>query len=142
MKSKIGRKNHYLEKSNQKNGRKFYYSQKILVWKEYNFPSGFLTNTISNFAQELFLPVTKKGSKSTRFVTSCKRIMTSNSHETSFHFVKCPLTSRSLSIQAFLNFNTYSGEEDQSVGKSKPCKKRSLICNKEEDNFLKWSCKD
>ena len=46
---------------NQKNGRKFYYSQKlcfdrIFAWKEYNFPSGFLTNTILNFAQEcLFL---------------------------------------------------------------------------------------
>ena len=42
---------------NQKNGRKFYYSQKLcfdkfFAWKEYNFPSGFLTNTIFNFCQE------------------------------------------------------------------------------------------
>ena len=33
------------------------YSQKLcfdkfFAWKEYNFPSGFLTNTILNFAQE------------------------------------------------------------------------------------------
>ena len=40
-----------------KNGRKFYYSQKLCFdkffeWKEYNFLSGFLTNTILNFCQE------------------------------------------------------------------------------------------
>ena len=40
-----------------KNRRKFYYSQKlcfdrIFAWKKYNFPSGFLTNTILNYAQE------------------------------------------------------------------------------------------
>ena len=49
--SKIGRKNHYLEKLNSKNGRKFYYSQKLCFdkffeWKEYNFLSDFLTNMI------------------------------------------------------------------------------------------------
>ena len=58
--SKIRRKNHYLEKLNSKNGRKFYYSQnlcfdRIFSWKEYDFPSGFLTNTILNFAQEWHL---------------------------------------------------------------------------------------
>ena len=47
---------------NQKNGRKFYYSQKlcfdrIFAWKEYNFPSGFLINTILNFAQECLFPI-------------------------------------------------------------------------------------
>ena len=49
---------HYLEKLN---GRKFYYSQKLcfdkfFAWKEYNFPSGFLTNTILNFTQECLFP--------------------------------------------------------------------------------------
>ena len=70
MKSKIGRKNPYLEKLNEKNGRKFYYSQKLcfdkfFAWKEYNFPSGFLTNTILNFAQECSLPSQKIGEKQT-----------------------------------------------------------------------------
>ena len=64
LKSKIGRKTYYLEKLYSKNGRKFYYSQKLwfdnfFAWKEYNFLSGFLTNTILNFAQEcvLFWPL-------------------------------------------------------------------------------------
>ena len=57
LNSKIGRKTYYLEKLNSKNGRKFYYSQKLCFdkffeWKEYNFLSGFLTNTILNFCQE------------------------------------------------------------------------------------------
>ena len=60
LNSKIGRKTYYLEKLNSKNGRKFYYSQKLCfdnfsAWKEYNFLSGFLTNTILNFCQECFL---------------------------------------------------------------------------------------
>ena len=43
-----------------KNGRKFYYSQKLgfdkfFAWKEYNFLPGFLTNTILNFCQECVL---------------------------------------------------------------------------------------
>ena len=45
---------------NSKNGRKFYYSQKLcfdkfFAWKEYIFLSGFLTNTILNFCQECSL---------------------------------------------------------------------------------------
>ena len=45
-----------------KNGRKNHYSQKlcfdrIFVWKKYNFPSGLLTYTILNFAQEWLLNV-------------------------------------------------------------------------------------
>ena len=47
----------YLKKLNSKNGRKFYYSQKLCFdnffeWKEYNFLSGYLTNMILNFCQE------------------------------------------------------------------------------------------
>ena len=50
-----GKPTYYLEKLNLKNGWKFYYSQKLCfdnfsAWKKYNFLSGFLTNTILNFA--------------------------------------------------------------------------------------------
>ena len=74
--TKIGRKFYYLEKINSKIGRKTYYlpskiefkkwkeillymySQKLCfdnfsAWKESNVLSGFLTNTILNFCQEL-----------------------------------------------------------------------------------------
>ena len=109
LKSKMGRKNHYLEILKSKIGRKNHYSQKlcfdrIFAWKEYNFLSGFLTNTILNFAQEwkLLYPTSKNLSSALVENKLCTQII--------FCFVLfCFDIQNNLCKQHVLNmFSTYS----------------------------------
>ena len=97
---KNGRKFYYSQKLcfdriwNQKNGKKFYYSQKlcfdkIFAWKEYNFPSGFLTNTILNFAQECVRQIPKNNPKREKKERIKKKFLLNYCNMNSFELKQC-----------------------------------------------------